>query len=243
MNQKVQKFFNEIIGFDGENWKTDYDEKNRPWFLYDMEKMLQNEVGSPSFLYLMNTIAYLGYCSDPNDRYKISITPKDNQEKLKAAGEQQDFIDFCNKYLAPIKKEYSMLAHLLFDLGRNRLSHVYFATTAITTLSSDKHLRIIDKEKDCPYIFVSVKNFFEDTKKAIECLYEELLVESKKSDQFFEKQEFLLNWSWKQNPQLRNISVEGDNLSSISSCSPSLNSSVPYTPPPEVLDYKRNKKE
>jgi len=246
MNQEVQKFFEKIIGYNGKNWSIDHAGKHQQgghsWFLYDMEKMIKNEVGSPSFLYLMNTIAYLGCCAKFGKEPKDFIHPKDKQKRLSEAGEMSDFIHFCERYLKPVNKAYSILAHLLFTLGRHRLSHVFFTTGAITTYPSSEHLKIIDRGSQHPYIFISVADFFEDTKKAIEFLHKELYKDPGKSDRFLETQKFLLNWSWKQNSCLNNIDLE-NNLSegkpSSSSgasgpCYPPHGgiSGVPYTPPP-----------
>lgn len=241
MDPEVQKFFERFIGYDGETWSVDHAKKHgqdHAWFLHDMERMLDNRVGYPSLLHLMNTIAYLGYCLEFDQNWEIPKTQKERTDEMRRAGEKDHFNSFCDKYLGPINRAYPKLSDYLFQLARHRLSHIYFAHIAVTTYPSDRHLTIMDKGTDHPHFFISVHNFFKDTQKAIESLYKELGENVAESDSFLRKQKFLLDESWKLNQVLKNITLEvghdgdpGFSGEPPESPPPAALSGIPYTPP------------
>lgn len=252
MNQEIQEFFENFIGYDGKTWDIKHAKKHgyeHSWFLYDMEKMIYNHVGYPSLLYLMNTVAYLGYCAKFDQSWKIPSDTTSEKKEFKNSGKLGHFTFFCDEYLKPIDEAYFKLENLLYELGRHKLSHIYFTNNAVTTDQSIKHLKIMDKGSNYPYIFISVKDFLEDTKKAIESLYQDLDKDIEKSNQFFEKQQFLVNQSWKYNRDLNDITLNNQNNNVPKSSGASgphypSNTGVsgivtPYTPPqkpPESID-------
>ena len=240
MDSDIQKFFELFIGYDGETWSVDHAKKHHQgvhsYFLYDMEKMIENQVGYPSLLYLMNTVAFLGYCLKFDQSWKIPKTGREKENEFKDAGRKDDFEDFCNKYLGRFNDAYSKLAYLLFDLARHRLSHTFFTHNYVTTHRVSNHLKIEEKGSDYPHIWISVSIFFEDTKKAIELIYKELDEDQDKARQFSEKQKFILEWAWERQKMLNNIDLENSDRKTFPSDYPSNGvSGVPYTPPPETL--------
>lgn len=212
MDPEIKKFFELLIGYDNKSWSIDHAKKHNPgvhsYFLHDMEEMIKGMVGYPSILYLMNTIAFLGYCMKYEESWKVPKEANPKKNEFRDAGGQDDFVYFCTEYLSKLDERYKKLAEELFDFIRNRLSHVYSTQNIITTYPSGEHLEIKDKGSDYPYIFISVNNFFEDTKKGIETIYKELEEDQKKADQFFKKNRFILDYTWKLQRRLNNIELK-----------------------------------
>lgn len=211
MDEDIQKFFELFIGYNGVEWDVNhakrYNQNIESYFLHDMEGMIKNQIGYPSLLYLLNTIAFLGFCVKLDTNWKIPEEPKERNDEFRRIGEKSDFEHFCNDYLRKYNIAYSKLANSLFDLIRHRLSHTFYTHNYITTLPNKKHLTIQNRG-NCFYLWISVYYFFEDTKKAIEEIYEELKANVEKSNQFREKQKFILEWTWKWQEGLRNIDIE-----------------------------------
>jgi len=215
MDSEIKKFFELFIGYDGSNWNVEHAQKYQDgvhsYFLHDMENMIKDMVGYPSILYLMNTIAFLGYCMKYEESWKVPDDGKAKNNEFYDAGGNDDFVYFCKEYLSKSNEKYEKLAEELFDFIRNRLSHIYLTHNAITTNSSAEHLEIKDKGSEYPYIFISVKIFFDDTKKSIEDIYKKLETNETIANQFKEKQKFILDWAWKLQRNLNSINLNDKN--------------------------------
>ena len=212
MDKDIQKFFELFIGYDGKAWDEDNAKKHlrniSSYFLHDMGRMIKEQVGYPSVLYLLNVIAFLGYCMKFNMNWNIPSEATKKQEEFERVGRKDDFEYFCKNYLAKVNDNYENadFINFLFELIRHRLSHSFFVHNFITTFPDQRHLQIQDKDSDYPHIWLSVSNFFKDTKKAIENIYQELENNKNLAEQFAKKQKFILDWTWKlQTGVLKNI--------------------------------------
>jgi predicted transcriptional regulator YdeE len=178
--QNFQSFFKSVIGYDGENWESDIDSVNSPWISHDMEKMLdpKNKIGYPSLLHLFTITSLLGYCINP--------FPSGRE------GNDKDFECFWNTYLINVDDIYNkkIIKYLLEGI-RGKLAHVYFTRNAITTFSNrEYHFRVMEAKNE-KYLFISVRDFWEDIKKAIGSLYNDLSINKEKSIIFIERLEKL----------------------------------------------------
>jgi len=189
--KSLKSFFESVIGYNGSSWESDLDKREAAWLSHDMEKMLEtkNHVGYPSLLSLLVFIPLLGYCI--------------NQESKKCddAGYIDDFKYFCDEYLACVDEKYAWenKGRLLWKIVRNKLAHVYFTKQAITTEKSSEHLKIKKDNNNYPYLFISVRNLWNDTKKAMEFMYKNISENSKKEANFLKKLDSLDQWQWKKN--------------------------------------------
>jgi len=189
--KNFKSFFNSVIGYSDLGWEQNLEKNNPPWLYHDMEKMLSSEVGYPALLQLLVAIPFLGYCANQEDK------------EHKKAGHGDDFKYFCKEYLAHINEEYvwKQKGKIIWDTMRNKLAHVYFTKNAITTKEDSHHLQVIENENG-PYLFISIRNFWEDTKKAIAVLYNDLNKDSKRQAIFLKKLDLLDQWQWKLNKRL-----------------------------------------
>jgi len=179
MEKEIQEFFERIIGYNGETWCVCHSKKygeHHAWFLHDIERMIDNRVGYPALLYLIAMISYLGAC----------INPKNKEEKeIKNIGNSKDFYYFIDNYLYLQNEKYKKYKEILYYQVRSKLAHVYFTLNAVTTSYSNDHLSI-KKIEGSLFLFLSVKNFMEDTMKATERLYN-IICENEDSDKNFYK--------------------------------------------------------
>ena len=214
MDQEINKFFELIIGYNGKTWDVNHAKKYEnveSYFFHDMQKMIEGQVGYPSILYLMNFMAFLGYCLNYDQNWEV---PKDGKEKkimFENIGKQEDYVYFCQKYLQPINNKYAKLDKYLYDLVRHRLSHVFFTHNFITTYETDDHLKKFLTDDGHPYLCISVPIFFEDTKRSIESAYKQLDIDQNLSEQFKQKQIFILEWVWQLQEILKNMDLDNDN--------------------------------
>lgn len=241
MNSDIQKFFELFIGYDGKSWSINHAKKHNPkrssYFLYDMQKMIDNQVGYPSVLYLMNTIAFLGYCLNFDSAWEVPEEAKNKNNEFKEVGRTRDFEYFCNKYLKQVNDLYDKLAYALFTVVRHRVSHMFYTHNFITTYLTDRHLRVEGKGTNRPVMWISVGVFFEDTKKAIELIYRELNGNQDKATQFIKRQKFILEWAWKlQEGILNSLALDKADTAISPPDYPTegVSGEVPQTPPPET---------
>ena len=214
MDKDIQKFFELFIGYDGKEWNENHAKKHEQsvssYFLYDMNRMIKEQVGYPSALYILNFIAFLGYCVGFDSNWSVPSEPKKMKNEFGKIGKIDDFEFFCNNYLSKINKDYENkdFIYFLFNLGRHRLSHTFFVHNFITTLPDERHLKIQTENPNFPYphIWISVSYLFEETQKAIERIYQELEENEEKAQQFAQKQKFILEETWKfQIGRIKNI--------------------------------------
>jgi hypothetical protein len=226
MDLEIKKFFELFIGYDGNNWSIDHAKKHHKgahsYFLYDMSKMIKNHVGYPSLLYLMNTIAFLGYCFRYDENWEIPLQGREKKVEFENIGKKDDFVYFCKTYLKLGNEKYEKLAEELFEFARNRLSHIYITHNIVTTYPSEKHLEIENRGTNYPHMLISIFNFFEDTKKATKLAYEELEQNKGRSYQFIQKQKFILTWAWEIQKGLNNITSTKKTTDTSHSVSPSI---------------------
>jgi|GEM_PF-4552477 len=244
MNTETKKFFELVLGYNGEKWDynvgKNYEGIDHSYFLWDMEKMIDGRVGYPSLLYLMNAIAFVGYCANYKEGWAVPSVAQIKQKQFEDLGKQKDFISYCKGYLAKVNPKYASLAEELYGLVRHKLSHIYFTHNYVTTLPSINHLKKgYNKEYDFPYIWISVKDFLEDFKKSIESLYKELVTNEKMGYQFQEKQKFITDWAKAQQQLLNNMDLEETDMPTSSSfVTNTATACCPYTAPPAYPPYQ-----
>lgn len=181
MKKEVQEFFERIIGYDGKTWCVCHSKKygeDHAWFLYDMERMIDNRVGYPSLLYLMTMITYLGACINQGTK---------NKKNIKDIGNHDDFYYFIENYFID---PYNKYKEFLYYQVRSKLAHLYFTLNAVTVYPNENHLKI-KKEGNTSFLFISVYNFLKDIKIAIEKLYDDLNSDPSFNNLFLENRKYI----------------------------------------------------
>ncbi|MBU2539571.1 hypothetical protein KJ786_00185 [Patescibacteria group bacterium] len=248
MDKDIQKFFELYVGYDGKEWNEAHAKRHQQnvssYFLYDMNRMIKEQVGYPSILYLLNIVAFFGYCINFDTNWSVPSEAREKNNEFERVGKADDFEFFCVNYLSKMSGNYKNkdFISFLFNLIRHRLSHSFFVHNFITTLPDGRHLQIQDKSSETPHVWLSVSCFFEDTKKAIENIYQELEADKNKAQQFAEKQKFILEWTWKlQTGILKNINQESTTITTNTQAIPADTNvsgscyTPPQFPPKEIL--------